>query len=68
MKWQIEAKYFRRLFRTKKFYLPLCLAIGALLVWIGIDLWKRWKVAALLIGILTAVLGGCRDVRLFKAS
>jgi hypothetical protein len=56
------------LWRAKKFYLPFCLAMGVVLVWIGIDLWRRWKIAALGVGILIAMLGGCRDVRLFKAS
>lgn len=63
-----SAKFFWRLLRTKKFYLPLGLAVAIALLWIGIDLWRRWKIAALLIGILVEVLGGCRGVRLFKAS
>lgn len=68
MKRPLEAKSVWELLRAKKFYVPFCLAIAAVLVWLGVVLWKRWKVAALLIGILIMILGGCRGVRLFKAS
>jgi hypothetical protein len=68
MKQPFKTNYFGRFLRTKKFYLPLCLAVAAFLVWLGIDLWRRWTIAALVIGILVEVLGGCRGVRLFKAS
>jgi len=68
MKRPFETKGVWEFLRAKKFDVPFCLAIAAVLVWLGIDLWRRWKVAALLIGILIMVLGGCKGVRLFKAS
>ncbi len=68
MKRPFEAKGFWEFLRAKKFYVPFCLTIAVVLVWLGVVLWRRWKVAALLIGILIMILGGCRGVRLFKAS
>jgi hypothetical protein len=68
MKQSFTAKGFWQFLRSKKFYLPFSLAVAAVLVWVGIDLWRRWKIVALAVGILIALLGGCRDVRLFKAS
>jgi hypothetical protein len=62
------AKGFWRFLRAKKFYLPFCLLMSIVLLLIGIDLWRRWKIAALVVGILIALLGGCQNVRLFKAS
>jgi hypothetical protein len=35
-------------------------AVLASLVWAGIDLWRRWQVTSLIIGLLFSVLGGCR--------
>jgi len=61
-------KSFWQMLRAKNFYLPMGVVLVVVLLWIGIDLWRRWKITALLIGILVEVLGGCRDVRLFKAS
>jgi hypothetical protein len=68
MKRMLETKCICGFFRTKKVYLPFCLTIAVVLLWIGIDLWRRWKMAALIIGILITVMRGCKDVRLFKAS
>jgi hypothetical protein len=62
------AKGFWQFMRSKKFYLPICLLMGVVLLWVGIDLWRRWKIAALIVGLLIALLGGCQNVRLFKAS
>jgi hypothetical protein len=68
MKHSTGTKMFWRFMCRKKFYLPVCLVFVVVVVWVGIDLCKRWKIAALTIGILIEVLSGCRDVRLFKAS
>jgi len=68
MKQPTEAKGVWAFLQSKKFYVPFLLAIAVVLGWLGIVLWKRWKVAALIIGILIMILSGCRGVRLFKAS
>lgn len=64
MKQLFEVKRFWRFLRTKKFYLPLCFATTVILVWISIELWKRWQIVALITGVLIAVLSGCKNVRL----
>ena len=48
MKRPFDTKNILGFIRTKKFYLPLCLAVAVLLVWMRIDLWRRWKIAAIL--------------------
>ena len=68
MKRPFDAKRFWEFLRDWKFCVPFCLVVTAALVWIGVVLWRRWQVAALIIGILIMLAGGCKGVRLFKAS
>jgi hypothetical protein len=48
--------------------LPLVGVLAVILVRLGIDLWQRWKIAAIVVGLLMELLSGCHGVRLFKAS
>lgn len=56
MKRPFDAKRFWEFLRDWKFCVPFCLAVTAALVWIGVVLWRRWTMVALILGVIIGIL------------
>jgi hypothetical protein len=50
-------KKLRKSFQAKWFYLLLVAALVTIVVWVGAIFWTRWKITALIMGIIFGVLG-----------